>query len=120
MVTDGRYTCDEHSIIYQLIQSLYYTPETNAMLCINYIQIFFLKFQDKNIGETFGNLPLHRVLMIHAKASKLDFCEIKKFCSINTLLIEQIDHSETGRRFTSHIPDKRLEFRISIFKAESI
>lgn len=39
MLTDGSYTCGEHSIIYRVVESLCCTPETNETLCVNYTQI---------------------------------------------------------------------------------
>jgi len=37
MGTDGSYTGGEHSIMYKLVESLGYTPETNVILYVNYI-----------------------------------------------------------------------------------
>ena len=34
MVTDGSYTC-EHSIMYRLVESLHFTPETIVTLCVS-------------------------------------------------------------------------------------
>ena len=37
MVADGNYTCHvEHSIMYETLESLCCTPETNITLCVNY------------------------------------------------------------------------------------
>lgn len=36
MVTDGNYTCGEHSV--RVVKSLCQTPETNATFCANYTQ----------------------------------------------------------------------------------
>ena len=36
MVTDGSYTCGEHSTAYRLVESLCCTPETNITLCVYY------------------------------------------------------------------------------------
>ena len=35
MVTDGRCTSGEHSVIYRDVESLHWTPETNVTLCVN-------------------------------------------------------------------------------------
>jgi len=35
MVTDGSYTCGEHSTMYRLVESLCCTCETNVTLCVN-------------------------------------------------------------------------------------
>lgn len=37
MVTDDNYAeCGEHFAIHIIVESLYRTPETNVILCINY------------------------------------------------------------------------------------
>lgn len=38
MVTDGNHTCGEPSIMYRELEPLYYTPETNVTLYVNYSQ----------------------------------------------------------------------------------
>ena len=40
MGTDGKDTWGERSIVYELVKSLCWTPETNVTLCVNYTQIF--------------------------------------------------------------------------------
>ena len=39
MVTDGSYTCGDHSIMDRLVETLGYTPETYETFCVNYTQI---------------------------------------------------------------------------------
>lgn len=43
MGTDDSYIRGERSILYRLVQSQCYIPETNVTLCSNYIQIKQLK-----------------------------------------------------------------------------
>lgn len=38
MVKNGSYICGEDNITYREVESLYRTPETNVMLCVNYPQ----------------------------------------------------------------------------------
>lgn len=38
MMTDGGCTC-EHSMTYELVQSLCCTPDTYVTLCVNYTQV---------------------------------------------------------------------------------
>ena len=38
-MTDGSYACGEQGIMYRLVKSLCWTPETNVTLCINYTSI---------------------------------------------------------------------------------
>lgn len=38
-MTDGNYTYGDYSIMYKLVTSLSYTPETNVTLCANCTQI---------------------------------------------------------------------------------
>ena len=39
MVTDGSYTCGEHSIRYREVESLCCTSENNVTLCVSYIKM---------------------------------------------------------------------------------
>lgn len=43
MVIDGSCTC-EYSITYRVAEPLSCTPETCVTLCVNYMQITFLKY----------------------------------------------------------------------------
>ena len=52
MVTDGSYTCSEHSITYRVVQSLCCTPETNVTLYVNDMSI---KKKQRNVKTLVGD-----------------------------------------------------------------
>ena len=43
MVTDGSYTCGEHSVTYREVESLCFIPKINVTLYVKYTQFFFQK-----------------------------------------------------------------------------
>ena len=53
-MTDGRYTCDKHSIMYRCVELLGCIPETNVALYVNYTQIKKMK---SNCQNDFPNVP---------------------------------------------------------------
>ena len=51
MVTDDSYIGSEYSIIRRIVESLYYIPEPNGTLCVNYTSILKIAFQMEKIKK---------------------------------------------------------------------
>lgn len=57
MVTDGSFTCGEHSIMYREVESLHFTPETKVTWCIRYSSKRKLKKKIPIEVRTLGSFP---------------------------------------------------------------
>ena len=65
MVTDGSYTCGEHSIMYIVVESLCFMPETHVTLYINYISITKNpNVYDMGLKHVITKIKTHEIKMI--------------------------------------------------------
>ena len=57
MVTDGSYTCGEHSTTYKIVESLCCAAQNNVTLCYNYTK---KKLEKRRIGKWTSDLTTLR------------------------------------------------------------
>ena len=78
MRTDGSYAYGEQSIMYKLVKSLLCTPETNVILCVNYLQIKKLAKRKKStVGKEVTSLS--KVLKTNYCSSRIEKIQKNQF-----------------------------------------